>query len=344
MPSSNVLYPMPLQRLTPWYPGQFGVPGSDTERGLRMDVNGCVFYVDPNHVDANDNADGTNPDQPLATVAEALTRVGAYTNDVIAVMFNSDWTYGSVAVGRPLPIREAVTVTTPGIRIVGVAPSGTLGVPWCPTGNSAVSITVNAMDVLIEGFAFWDDTYTGTTAILAEWSAPLLYGENLTVKNCYFYEKGYGIVLDYAWNCFIENNEFNGIDTYCIYNRSTYGDPEYVTIRNNVFVGNAGAIYLPDADYCTIEGNRFLNNTTTIVMGVSASNNMVHDNVIAADAAGTNNMIDLSGGAGTLNVVSNNWLSCSVAQYDTTCSPGGGGTDSWIRNHCINGETAANPT
>jgi len=327
-----------------FFPGQFGVHGSDTELGQRMDSTGCVFYVDPNHVDASDDHDGTDPDHPLATVTEALTRVGAYQNDVIAVMFNADWTYSSLLLGRATPIQENVTINTPGVKLVGIAPSGALGVPWLSTANSTTSIIVNAMDVLIEGFCFWDSAYTGTTAIYAQWSAPTYYGENLIVRNCYFYEKGYGIVLDYAWNCFIENNTFYSIDTQCIHNSSTFGEPDFLTVRNNVFMNNAGAINLPDCDSCIIEANRFLGNTTTIIMTGAASDNLIHGNVIVAAAAGANNMINLSGGVGTLNMVSDNYLSCSVAQYDTTCSPGGGGTDTWVRNHLVNGESAANPT
>ena len=45
MPSANVRWGTPLTRLNPWYPGQFGVPGTDSETGLRLDSNGTVFYV-----------------------------------------------------------------------------------------------------------------------------------------------------------------------------------------------------------------------------------------------------------------------------------------------------------
>jgi len=345
MPSANVTFgALPLTRLLPFYPGQMGVPGSDNDRGLRMDTLGQVFYVDPNHAAANANNDGTDSDNPLSTVAAALTRCSPYHNDVVAVMFNSDWTYGSIAVGRPLPIREAVTVSVPGVRIVGVAPSGALGVPWCPTGNGAASITVNAMDVLIEGFNFWDDTYTATIGILAQWNSPALFGENLTVRHCHFYEKGYGIVLDYVWNSYIHDCKFDSCDTEAIFNRSTYGDIELVEIKRCVFANNASAINLPDSDYNIIENCHLVNNVLGITMGVTSSYNIINNNVIIGTAAGTNNFINLSGGGGVMNMVSDNWLGCTVAQYDTTCSPGGGGTDMWVRNHLRDGESAANPT
>src|SRR4030042_4317809 len=155
MPSSNVLWPVPLQRLTPWYPGQFGVPGTDSDRGLREDSNGKIVWVDPNHVDANDLRDGTNPDSPMRTVAAALTKCRPYAGDVVAVMFNACWTYSNLTLGRALPVIESVIVTTPGVRSVGVAPSSSLGVPWIPAGDNLTCITVRAMDVLVEGVCFW---------------------------------------------------------------------------------------------------------------------------------------------------------------------------------------------
>ena len=127
MPSANVSWPPPLQRLTPFYPGQYGVPGTDSDRGLRLDSNGIILYVDPNHVDPSDNRDGTNPDAPLATVQAAVNKCRAYRGDTIAVMGNSFWTYGNMAVGRATPIREEVTINVPGIRLVGLSP-GSMGV------------------------------------------------------------------------------------------------------------------------------------------------------------------------------------------------------------------------
>lgn len=345
MRSANVVWSPPLTRLLPFYPGQMGVPGSDNKLGLRLDATGSVFYVDPNHPDANANADGTNPNQPLSTVAAALLKCTDYNNDVIVVSSNADWTYGDTSVDYATPVQEAVTVNVAGVRIIGLAPSGSLGVPWIPTDDDAVCITVNAMDVLIEGFNFWDGgSHTGNTAILAQWNSPTLYGENLTVRNCYFYSLSYGVVLDYAWNCAIEGCKFDSCDPQAIHNRSTYGDVAHLMVRDCEFQNCASAINLPDSDSNIIEHCRFMDNTLGITMGVTASDNIVHSNVIMGTAAGTNNFINLSGGAGVLNIVSDNWLGCTIAQYDTTCSPGGGGTDAWVGNHLIDGNSTANPT
>lgn len=319
MASSNVPWAPLLTRFPTLFPPQTGVPGTGHTRGLRLDPNGIVLWVDPNHVDANDNRDGTEPDSPLRTVAAALARCRAYMNDTIVVSPSSYWTYGNPAVGRATPIAEEVTVATPGVRIVGLMPSSSLGVPWVVTQNNGVAITVNAMDTLVEGFNFWEPTYTGATGILAQWDGPP-WGESVVIRNCFFgYGLAYGIRLDYSWNALIHDNLFQECLTAAINSVDTYGDPDYAVIRDNLFVDNVAAIDLEDVSECTI-----------------------YRNAIRGDAAGTNNFIDLTGGSE--NFVFDNWLGCTLAagQYNTTCSDATSGL--WVRNHCIDGETGAAPT
>ena len=338
MPATNVRWPTPLTRLNPWYPGQMGVPGTDNETGLRLNSTGAIFYVDPNYPGVSDLRDGTNPTNPLQTVEAALTKCEPYRGDVIAVMHNGMWTYGPPLEDNVLPVQEAVTVDVPGVRIVGIAPSGSLGVPWIPTADDAVCITVTALDVLIEGFCFWEaEGYTNTTAISAAWNGPP-WGENLTVRHCYFYDLEYGIQLDYTWNSYIEDCRFDSINAVAIHNPSVYGEPDYTVIRNNVFVSNAADINLPDCGRLLIEGNRLMDVTLALVI-LAGNYNTIHNNTIEGTAGGTNNYINLTGGGG--NLVSQNMLACTIAQYDVTCSDAGSG--SWVGNLCTNGTAVAPP-
>ena len=71
---------LPLVRATPFYPGQLGIPGSDNSLGLRVNPQGFVWYVDGSHPLANDNNDGTNPGEPLATIQAAITKNNATIN------------------------------------------------------------------------------------------------------------------------------------------------------------------------------------------------------------------------------------------------------------------------
>jgi len=319
--ASKVSWPPPLTRLNPWYPGQIGVPGAWTETGLRLDTNGAVFYVDPNAVGVSDQRDGTDPTEPLATVATALTKCQSYRNDVIVVAPNSDWQYAPLIAGRSTPVAEEVTVTVHGVRIMGLFPSSASGVTWTPVTDNGVCITVRAMDVLVEGFCFSNELgIAAPIGIRAEYGGvPAAYGDNLTVRNCAFaYRMGYGIQLDFSWWAHIYDNYFETLSVAAIHSMDVVGDGDLSRIHDNLFMNCTAAIDLEDSDYC-----------------------MIYRNIIYGDPAGTNNFIDLAGGLG--NIVCDNWLGCTLAagQYNLTCSDATSG--SWIRNHCIDGETGAAP-
>ena len=66
-------FSMPIQKFPEFYGGQMGVPGSDTPLGLRTAPQGLVYYVDGSHPDASDNNDGTDPNEPKATIQSAIT-------------------------------------------------------------------------------------------------------------------------------------------------------------------------------------------------------------------------------------------------------------------------------
>jgi hypothetical protein len=68
---------MPQFKLPPWFGGQMGVPGSDTPLGFRNNPQGVVYYVDGSHPDANDVNDGTDPNEPKATIQSAITASNA---------------------------------------------------------------------------------------------------------------------------------------------------------------------------------------------------------------------------------------------------------------------------
>lgn len=66
---------LPLLRLHPIYPGQWGVPGSDNELGIRSLPQSTVLYVDYDNAAANDNNDGTDPKPTPLEIYEATERV-----------------------------------------------------------------------------------------------------------------------------------------------------------------------------------------------------------------------------------------------------------------------------
>lgn len=331
MPSANVLWPIPLVRQKIFYPGQFGVPGTDNERGLRTDVGGIVVYVDPNAVGVSDARDGTDPEAPLATVAQALTLVQPYRGDVIAVMGNGAWTYAD-GLNRALPISEEVEITVAGVRLVGVFPSSSLGVVWTPASNGGTCITVSAIDVTIEGFAFSEGAvYTGCNAIYCEWDGATLYGENLTVRNCFFDDTvDIAIQLEYSWYCDIHDNIFSECDTYGVYTDVAGSATDYTQIHHNWFQDIRG--------------------TAAIALLGGAGNNEIFENRIyntdaENGAAATNEGINTTGGGA--NLVHHNTLSCLLpvpanGDYDDFCS--GAATDAWVSNWLLNGPSVTTPT
>lgn len=328
---SEVRWPVPLTRAPPIYPGQYGVPGTDSERGLRVNPTGCIFYVDPNSVDPNDQRDGTDPEAPLATIEAALTHCEDYRGDTIAVMANGYWHYQDPTSSNITPITETITVEVAGVRIVGISKSSSLGVAWLAPSAGATLITVNAMDVLIEGFAFLGyQAGAGGTAIYGEWyiaATPRLYGENMVVRNCFFdWNLHTGIGLGFNYFSQIHDNWFSECDAYHIWVDESKVACNGLRIYNNYFnTAGTTSCFLQETTYSQIFNNWFFDETT------------------AGGVAKANAMIDLDDGAD--NLVHGNVMSCPlpgpVNAYDVVNTAGTG--DAWVQNLCMNGPSTTNP-
>ena len=301
--------------------GQEQVVGFDKDTAIDSQSYGApgalIFYVDPNNAQATDYGNtGRDPSVPLATVAAAVALCRDHMGDTIEVAANDAWQYAPHY--RPTAIVESLVIpmTKGGIRIVG-ASTNPLGVQWEPADDSEACITVRAIDVLIEGFLFTAPNNTGTTGIHCEWGVTVAtVGENLTVRGCMFFNIDYAITLDYSWYCQIYGNSFDTIAVAAILNTSVTGDAEYLAIHDNSFLDCVLAISLEDSD-----------------------NNFIYNNRINGNANGTDNFIDLTGGND--NLVADNWLACTIALYDVTCSDATSGA--WLNNHCTNGDTTAPP-
>jgi hypothetical protein len=327
---SEVYWPIPLIRQPEFHAGQMGVPGTDSPRGLRSSCTGRVYYVDPNFPGASDQRDGTLPTDPLLTVTGALAQCRAYNGDTIAVMANNDWYYGNAADGYTTPISEEITVTVPGVRIVGVAPSNSMGVMWTPASDGGTCITVQALDVTIEGFVFTEgNDYTGADGILIEWDGPP-YGENCVVRHCYFDDTiDVAIEMDYAWYCHIHHNTFWECDEHGILVDLVKGNgAEYGRIHDNIFHDCAVAMELLGG-----------------VDEFHIFRNSIYNANAQGGAAATNEGINTTGGA--QNMVYDNTFSCLLpvpANGDWNDLNTGAATDAWVNNHCMNGLATTNPT
>jgi hypothetical protein len=323
MPGADVRLPVwSTTRLSPWMPGQFGVPGTGNTTGLRRHVDSRVLYVDPYAPGAADNRDGTEPTDPFRTVGGAIAR--ARPNDVILVMQNDGWVWGT---GTEAPITESVVVNVPDLSIFGIAPSSPIGVAWQPAAADETCITIAALNVQIEGFAFMAPD--GGNAIYAEYDGTTAFADNVVIRNCFFdTDVGTAIGLDFAWNLWIEKCLFQGCD---------YG------IYADIAGGNVRWAHIIDCE--------FRNCRTSAVAGLINNSEIlgcrIWNATALAGAAATNEGIDLSAAAETL--VANCSFSCIIpgmapANGDWDDLNSGSATTAWVGNHCTDGLAVTTPT
>lgn len=128
---------LPMFKFPPFFIGQIGVPGSDTPLGLRTNPEGIVIYVDQNHPEANDNADGTDPRSPKATIQAAINACTSGHGDFIRVM--------------PGSYVENLTVTKDFLTIEGIQLG--YGRPDIE-GDRGVALTVHAEGFVAKGLRF----------------------------------------------------------------------------------------------------------------------------------------------------------------------------------------------
>jgi hypothetical protein len=131
---------LPLIKLKAFYPGQWGVLGSDAPLGLRTDTRSTVFYVDSGHARTSDLNDGTDPDNPMTTITAALVRVTTNANDYIIVrqITNASETF-------------PITITKNRVHLVSTFYRLGHGPEIRPVADTA-GIQLNADNVEIAGF------------------------------------------------------------------------------------------------------------------------------------------------------------------------------------------------
>lgn len=296
--------------------GQAQIIGFGKDTGIDSKSYGApgakIFYVDPNNPQATDLGNlGEDPTVPLATVQAAVNLCRDHAGDTIYVGGNDAWQYAPG--NKPIPIQENVIVPVGkgGIRIVGMS-TNPLGVMWEAASNAGICLMIRAIDVLVEGFAFVEDTFNNTIGLFIEWTGAGRNGENAVVRNCHFNDMLAGIAMDFSWYNQIYDCYFERCTQWAITNTSITGDADYTHIHDCTFYRNVAAIDLPTSD-----GNFIYNNR-----------------IVSPDpAAVTATMINLDG---TDNLVSDNYLACTTAQANTLAAKGA--NDFWVFNHCTDGE------
>ena len=230
---------LPQIRQASLSPGQPGVSGSDVQRGLRWEPAGIVLYVDENHPGASATADGTNPEAPQTTIANAITNLIAFATAT------ADSLEGSViVVAAEATIAETVTIpaTAPENCTILGAGSSAHAPTWTSPDHGGIALTVLQTGWTIEGFTFEAGT-DGTAIVLNGTGSDGAY--KTTVRNCRFdglYGGLYGISFVGApHRVRVENCEFleyrQGDDTAYAMIVASAGDsnPYQCNIVNNIF-------------------------------------------------------------------------------------------------------------
>ena len=307
--------------------GQEGVVGVFNTQTFPASITGDsrVFYVSPNHTQAVDAGNlGRDPQVPLATITRANALARSNMGDVILVAPNDGWQYGTMAAPQ---ITETAIITKHGVRLVGVSPSS-LGVYWGPALTTEFALTIHALDVYVEGFAFTNviAALANANGIYVEWNGTTLWGENATINRCFFDEDiDIGIQLEFSWFSEIMNCLFDRSVDAGIWVDTGGSGSAFNHIHDNTFTDCADAMRLHD----TADSSIFRNS----IFNTDAQNG----------AACTDEGIDLTGGSS--NQVYDNYFSCQlpvgVGDYDDLNTESG--SDAWINNHCMNGDAITNP-
>lgn len=294
---------LPQIRLESWYPGQFGVAGSDVQRGLRWESSGIVLYVDENHPGATAVGDGTDPEHPLTTIQVAVNNLIAFATSMSISLDGS-----VIVVADEATIAESVIVpaTAPtNCTILGAG--ATAHQPtWTAATAAGTALTLRQEGWTVEGITFEVGT-AGRAIRLEEVPGSSYTAYKTTIRNCRFdglWGGLYGIDFYGApHRVLIENCEFLEFrrgDTTAfaiIVTDSSHTNPYECHIRNNVFwenenhIGSLGAIR--SFNLSTFTGNIFHEGeliAATIKLdlrGGSRGHNIVTGNLFCGDYSNT---------------------------------------------------------
>lgn len=198
----NMPYPFPsIQKLPPFYGGQFGVPGSSAPYGHRYHPDAVILYVDSGYAGANDNNDGVDPLAPKATVQAAI-------NSTLLTPYSTIVVSGSVAedVVTPDYVTGPNYVTILGAGVSRYAPA------WEGNSQAAISLDMRAVGWRVSGFRFYGKTGAACVTLRHTDSGANDIAIRTVIDNCYFdgLTTGlYGIESHGCYDVWVQNCTFS---------------------------------------------------------------------------------------------------------------------------------------
>ena len=327
---------LPVVRQTPWYPGQFGVAGSDVERGLRWESAGFVLFVNNIHPNASNGNDGTNPDAPLTTITQAVTNLATWHARYGAV--GSMHGVNSYIMVSPGTYAENVTIaqtTMPDYGVIMGAGNGRYPVIWDDNATVAGNcLSIDAYGWRVSGFHFRPhNAFAGVRLTRTAGSG----AEGTVIENCFFDGQwsgtGFGVALNGApANVTIQGcrfAEFAAGGAAITVTGTATADPYQTHITGNTFQ--------ECEEYITREVAGGWNQT---VVWHNVFVDGTHDAAFPAGINGTAIFIDMRGGSNGYNKVCSN---CLGGVYSHVGGYWEGVGDEWWGNNIATGLSTVVP-
>jgi hypothetical protein len=262
-----------------------------------------VLYVDENHPGASAAADGTDPENPLTTIAQAVTNLIAFATSTSSSLVGS-----VIVVGAGATIAESVTIppTAPtGCAIIG-AGVNRHNPTWAAATAAGTALTIQQANWTIDNITF-ETGAAGTAITLTEVPGSSFTAYKTTIKNCRFDGLWGGLYgVDFAGaphrvtiqNCeFLEYRRGDNSAAAITVTDSTHTNPYECNILGNLFWGNENHITSVGAirgfNVSRFQGNTFYEGeliATTLMLdlrGGSRGHNIVTGNVFCGDYSNT---------------------------------------------------------
>jgi len=325
---------MPVLRQKPFYPGQFGVPGSDVSLGIRSAPRGIVLYVDSGHPNAVISNDGTDPEAPLPTIDAAINSPLLVTNSVIII--------------QPGDYAESVQTPNYATGPSYITVMGQPGSEWTPYWSSAAANTP-CLIVRAPGWRFFNIRFgspTGAPAVVCACTQAPYTANDIAIRTefhgCHFYGATTGLggiqLHGAPYECVIADCVFgfhhNGGGTaYGIGVQNTgYADAYRCRIERCVFYENDKHIARPGGagsfNVSLIKDCQFLTDgafPATVVIDLrnaTQGHNMVTGCALMGDYSNAGGYYDTAAGAGFWGGnVSNDLPEAEVGDNGLTIAP-----------------------
>jgi hypothetical protein len=152
------------------FPGGIASFGMPVLPGLPPTTGSVFFVCNASGASGSDSNSGLRPDQPLATIAKAITLATASKGDQILVM--PGHTEAVIAAGT-------LTISKAGVQVIGLG-TGRLRPVITYTTAAAASVDITAANVLVQNIVF---KAVGVDAVTA---AMNITAADVTVRDCEF--------------------------------------------------------------------------------------------------------------------------------------------------------------